>query len=67
MKPMEVERSYLELVMNRGATEAMRAVMTGPPTEPADETGMGSGPAGTEEATFSQGGPAMDATAPTSP
>ena len=56
-----------ERVVNRGATEAMVAVMTDTPTESADETGVDSRAAGTEEATSSQGGPDMDATAPTSP
>jgi len=56
-----------ELVASRGATEATVAVMTETPTESADETGMGSGAAGTEQATSSQGGPDMDPTAPPSP
>jgi hypothetical protein len=56
-----------ELVMSRGATEAMRAVMTGTPTESAAETGMNSRAVGTEEAPSSRGGPDMGATAPTSP
>lgn len=56
-----------ERVVNRGATEAMVAVMTHTPTESADETGVDSRAAGTEQATSSRGGPDMDATAPTSP
>ena len=64
---MEAERGCLELVMSRGATEAMRAVMTGTPTEPADETGMGSGAAGNEHATSWRGSPDMASTVPTSP
>ena len=56
-----------ERVVNRGATEAMVAVMTETPTESAAETGVDSRAVGTEEATSSRGGPDMDATAPTSP
>ena len=56
-----------ELVASRGATEAMVPLMIEASTESADETGMDSRAAGTEEATSSRGGPDMDATAPTSP
>lgn len=64
---MEVDGPGSELVVNRGATEAMVAVMTDTPTESADETGVDSRAAGTEQARSSRGGPDMDATAPTSP
>ena len=56
-----------ELVASRGATEAMVPLMIEASTESADETGMDSRAAGTEEATSTRGGPDMDATAPTSP
>jgi len=56
-----------ELVASRGATEAMVPLMIEASTESADETGMDSGAARTEEAPSSRGGPDMDATAPTSP
>ena len=67
MKPMKALGRGSERVVNRGATEAMVAVMTETPTEFADETGVDSRAVGTEEATSSRGGPDMDATAPTSP
>ena len=56
-----------ELVVSRGATEAMVPVMIEAPTESADETGMDSGDARTEKGTSGRGGPDMDSTAPTSP
>lgn len=67
MKPMDIDGPGSELVVNRRATEAMVAVMTDTPTESADETGVDSRAAGTEQARSSRGGPDMDATAPTSP
>ena len=67
MKSMKAVGRGSERVVNRGATEAMVAMMTETPTESADETGMDSGAARTEETTSSRGGPDTDSTAPTSP
>jgi hypothetical protein len=67
MKSMKAVGRGSERVVNRGATEAMVAVMIETPTESADETGMDSRAAGTEHATSWRGGPDMDATALTSP
>ena len=66
---LEVSRAAWgsELVVSRGATEAMVPVMIEASTESPDETGMDSRAAGTEHATSSRGGPDMDATALTSP